>query len=620
MVNAVWVRFLPAGMASLAVAYVLVAGDLDSIPRGIAIASVVAAWIAPLVFARREVGMHGSVVVGIAAVVAAGQTRIGPIYGALAAAFLIASLLSMRAARTKRLVQSTPVPRRVLIAFPVVALPITTSLLIGLPWLASKIERRFSGMFGADNAMQATAFSTNMMLGATQGMFQSDAVVMRIEGVNADQRLRQVEYLRGAVYDDYDIRWQTSFIGGEQYITDANYAGAVDADPAAWRITLSHNAPRGNDMRWFLPANACDVTTKERRIQVDRFGVTRRAMNEELPQTMTFRVAGPTGCAAPPPTMLAPTFRDDRLAYRSNEARVLKETLTPIADAWIAKANARTKQEKLRAIERELATSYEYSLAVERHPRVDPIIDFLTIHKAGHCEYFASAMVLLARTQGISARLVGGYHTTEYNPLTKQVVVRDRNAHTWVEAWIDDDSSAKAGSWRAYDPTPAIESLGSAGRSSRWAQVSDLLSSLTERGFIALRRLGPIGIAIVLASLLASFYVGRAALRFVRAFVQQHLHRVRWRLRRGDDGSAPLPSFVSLESALKSAGHARDDFEPIEAFARRLRDSAKAPWAKDVALVLQSYADLRYGDIGDEVNVAREITRAARVVSEHAKT
>jgi hypothetical protein len=640
-----WIRFLPAAGASITVAYVGVAGDLDSIPRNIAIGTLIASWIAPLFFARREVGSHGTVVLAIAAVVAAGQTRIGPLYGVLAGIFLLACLASMRAARTKRLtilggggLTKSGLPVRALIALPLIALPITISLLIGLPWLAEKAQRRFSGMFGGDNTM-ATAFSTNMMLGATHGMFQSDAVVMRIEGLNAEARIRQVEYLRGAVYDDYDLlRWQTSFAGAERSITDADFdTRHIEADASAWRITLSRNAPRGNDMRWFLPANACDITTKEQRVEIDHFGVSRRAINDEVPQSMTFRVAG-TACKEQPAALLPPTPRDLRLAYRNTEARKLAAQLTPIANAWVAKANATTKRAKLKAIERELATSYEYSLAVDRTPSVDPVIDFLTIHKAGHCEYFASAMVLLARTQGISARLVGGYHTTEVNPLTNQVVVRDRNAHTWVEAWIDDEevggssasantdpgstitttstTASTAGAWYPYDPTPAVESLG---RRSRFQQVTDLISSLIERAIITLRRLGPLGIAIVLASALAVYYAGRAVVRFVRTQLQ--IRRRRRSGRRLGDDDIPLPCFVSLESALKSAGHARDESEPIEAFARRLRASS-LPWAKDVVRALQTYAELRYGNIGDETVVEKEMADARRAVartSRHAK-
>ena len=63
-------------------------------------------------------------------------------------------------------------------------------------------------------------------------------------------------------------------------------------------------------------------------------------------------------------------------------------------------------------------------------------MDFLLYNGTGHCEFFASAMVLLSRARGIPARLVGGYRVAEFSELGDYYIVRERNAHTWVEAWV----------------------------------------------------------------------------------------------------------------------------------------------------------------------------------------
>jgi hypothetical protein len=82
---------------------------------------------------------------------------------------------------------------------------------------------------------------------------------------------------------------------------------------------------------------------------------------------------------------------------------------------------------------------------------------FLFEHKSGQCEYFASAMVLMLRSQGIPARLVTGFLGGEYNPFEGYYVVRDSNAHAWVEAYLEEQ-----GGWRIFDPTPPAGRPGAA--------------------------------------------------------------------------------------------------------------------------------------------------------------
>ncbi|MFN9704513.1 MAG: transglutaminase-like domain-containing protein, partial [Planctomycetota bacterium] len=74
--------------------------------------------------------------------------------------------------------------------------------------------------------------------------------------------------------------------------------------------------------------------------------------------------------------------------------------------------------------------------------------DFLVGGGAGHCEYFATALALLLRLQGIPCRLVGGYLAREWDQERKEVVVRGRHAHAWVEV-LDE-----RGVWLTFDPTP----------------------------------------------------------------------------------------------------------------------------------------------------------------------
>ncbi len=100
------------------------------------------------------------------------------------------------------------------------------------------------------------------------------------------------------------------------------------------------------------------------------------------------------------------------------------------------------------AFQRYLSTEFEYTLDFLGRAGERPLEDFLFRFKSGHCEYFASAMVLMLRAEGVPARLVTGFLGGEYNPIEDYYIVRQLNSHAWVEAYLD-------GSWRSFDPTPA---------------------------------------------------------------------------------------------------------------------------------------------------------------------
>ena len=104
--------------------------------------------------------------------------------------------------------------------------------------------------------------------------------------------------------------------------------------------------------------------------------------------------------------------------------------------------------ERVRRIETFLSGSFDYTLDFVGRRSGAPIDDFLFRYRSGHCEYFASAMVLMLRTQGIPARFVTGFLGAEFNPLEGYYIVRQSNAHAWVEAYVPEVG------WQTFDPTP----------------------------------------------------------------------------------------------------------------------------------------------------------------------
>lgn len=99
-------------------------------------------------------------------------------------------------------------------------------------------------------------------------------------------------------------------------------------------------------------------------------------------------------------------------------------------------------------LESYLSTRYAYTTDLVAGSTGNPLEDFLFETRRGHCEYFASSMVLLLRSLGVPARLVTGFLGAELNPIEDYLVVRQSNAHAWVEAWLPDQG------WTTFDPTP----------------------------------------------------------------------------------------------------------------------------------------------------------------------
>jgi transglutaminase-like putative cysteine protease len=95
---------------------------------------------------------------------------------------------------------------------------------------------------------------------------------------------------------------------------------------------------------------------------------------------------------------------------------------------------------------------YRYTLEQPETGEQDPLTVFLFEAKAGHCEYFSTAMAVMMRALGHPARNVTGFLGADLNPYGGYYAVRNSNAHSWVEVLVDDR-------WQTFDPTPATGQL-----------------------------------------------------------------------------------------------------------------------------------------------------------------
>ncbi len=159
-----------------------------------------------------------------------------------------------------------------------------------------------------------------------------------------------------------------------------------------------------------------------------------------------------------------------------------------------------------------LQQNFRYTLDLPHVPAGrDPVDWFLFDVKTGYCEQFATAETLMLRSLGIPARLVTGYATGDYDPLLNQAVVRERDAHAWVEVLFPGHG------WVPVDPTPGVAPLAATRFPNHWAAggVARLIPHLTigapaaAVGSLGALALIPAAVAMAAVAVFAFFWLRR---------------------------------------------------------------------------------------------------------------
>lgn len=171
-------------------------------------------------------------------------------------------------------------------------------------------------------------------------------------------------------------------------------------------------------------------------------------------------IARPGYVPATPRRPPRPLDEAERLRWTATQGLVDEEIRRAIAPSL---ENADTPRARARAVRGFFFRNFQYSQSPPRFANA-PLRTFLLEERQGHCEFFASAFALLLRSEGIPARVVGGFQGGAWDD--DVVVFQERHAHAWVE-WWDDEAG-----WIVDDATP----LASAPREEMTA-----LSSLFDR-------------------------------------------------------------------------------------------------------------------------------------------
>jgi transglutaminase-like putative cysteine protease len=375
---------------------------------------------------------------------------------------------ALEAGQTRDLPRAlTPGLARAALAASALALVLAMVLFVALPRLRSSVVR--GPVLGG--ALSASGFADRVELGALGRIRSDPTVVMRVETLEGKPPGYGAAYWRGLAFDTFDGRaWSItpperelvpgSAEGGVQLGREPDHYDLVQRivrEPVEAGVLFRVGDPRG-------------VQGTIRRLERDASGGLYAASqaDERVRYTVRSLLAQPDDAALASDRAAPPRRGGDRVLARipfPPEVGALAARIT---------ADARGDAERARAIERWLAANGRYT-DTPPDPPADgrsPIEAFLLGGLAGHCEYFATAMVVLAREVGLPARLVNGFAGGRENEIGGFVEIAQSDAHAWVEVHYE-----QAG-WIRYDPTPADLRARAEPPLSFTAQVADLASAV----------------------------------------------------------------------------------------------------------------------------------------------
>jgi hypothetical protein len=397
----------------------------------------------------------------------------------------MATFISLEMRRSERELGAAPLSQRQAPAFyPSLA---AVSIMLGALTLAGAgliffILPRLNSVgylrnLGTESSL-TTGFSQEVRLGGIGRIQQSNAVVMHVQVV--DGKLPADVKWRGLSLANFDgQRWWN----GQELLTSRALANSFLDLQQAWTPNASTKIPFRH------------VPTLRYRVIMEPIGLNlffltpvplRLSGNYRWVQTaedgsvynVSFAADADSASSVGVYTAEADTRNPESLVRDSNSrnypARIVKLYLPlPRLDPRVEElarritATADSNYARARAIESYLKDTFDYTLELPTTPVADPVSHFLFERRKGHCEYFASSMAVMLRTLGIPARVVNGFRGGSFNDLSGSYIVREKDAHSWVEAYFPEYG------WVGFDPTPSSEAAPAAEGWSRLALYLD---------------------------------------------------------------------------------------------------------------------------------------------------
>ncbi len=351
---------------------------------------------------------------------------------------LLAGLMLVAAAGTGASVWFLPLTLLWTAALPVSLAPVPLRP-VTAGWLAVVVVVLTGGVFTAvprpgarglgGEDIQLTGFAPEVNLGALDALLDDPGVVFRAA---VSPEPAAPIYWRGIALDSFDgQRWVSTT---EPVRTTVQSPHAFPADATAVHLLLEPNP----DGMVFTAGNVLHVDVEGASLRRDAQGGW--FYDGAGRRTVRMILTGPLGLEADPIPEDAETLDRWMTLPRSLDPRVAELAASIAGDG--------PPTEQLQRLADHLRDTYDYTRQPRDAGTEDPLATFLFERRSGHCEYFASALAVLARAQGIPARLVNGFVGGERSPVDGRWVVRRYHAHSWVEV------HETGVGWRMVDATP----------------------------------------------------------------------------------------------------------------------------------------------------------------------
>lgn len=346
------------------------------------------------------------------------------------------------------LVQNLAISRTKLPLAAVLLMAATT--IVALPLFFTLPRVGGAGLTGSlSDTTRLTGFSDSVTLGAIGRLQQNDETVMRVRiDRNDNQDLRRFLW-RGVALDRFENKtWSrssqkyqepyTKTEGGRFVVDYARRDGALTVQ-TVYLEALNTNVLFGLSRPIVVKSGASEVSKDS------EGGLYSYPPTFERTSYTIF-----SDTYIPPPEDL----RNDIQPYPRSAYKYLAvppeldRRIGELAADVINRENVHNRYDIAKAIERHLQNDYGYTLQMKAGGP-DPLADFLFRVREGHCEYFATAMAIMLRSQGIATRVVNGFQQGDYNETAEVYVVKQKNAHSWVEVYFPGERI-----WVPFDPTP----------------------------------------------------------------------------------------------------------------------------------------------------------------------
>lgn len=333
-----------------------------------------------------------------------------------------------------------------------------------------------AGFGGQQRGMATSGFSDRVTLGQFGRIIEDDRVVMRLRLRGGVTAASQKLYLRGVALDTFDnLTWSKSRTESTIFSARGRQSGVRFSRIPAGASLIDQTIylePLDTPVLFALQ-RPIEFQGGFSELEMDSYGsISQRrdrsdaGTSERISYHVLSDVATPS----------VADLQNDRTAYTADDAnyRLLPKALDPrIAELTTQLTrNTSNRYDKAVAVESHLQHNFGYSLDQKPGGR-EPLADFLFNVREGHCEYFATAMAVMLRTQGIATRVVNGFHGGEYNSTADLILVRQRHAHAWVEVYFPGEDA-----WITFDPTPYSGQPGNEQRSGFTATVGKYLEAL----------------------------------------------------------------------------------------------------------------------------------------------